>query len=211
MKNEYNKKKRITIITLSALAVCLVAGLFWYMGTLGNTQPPAAQTESQTVPEPTADVPEIKTESTTEPITAATEPESKTETVSEPETMPEPESTSEPDSKPEPEGTAAAGTVKGDVQAKPSVGKPKTPEQATPPAEPPSEPSESSVPVENPDAGGQCQPEHTPQPEAERPQAGDKQNGQIYVPGFGWIEDHGGGSEVHEAPNAGTGKPVGEM
>lgn len=43
MKNEYNKKKRITIITLSALAVCLAAGLFWYMGTLGNTQPPAAQ------------------------------------------------------------------------------------------------------------------------------------------------------------------------
>ena len=28
----------------------------------------------------------------------------------------------------------------------------------------------------------------------EEPQAGDTQNGQIYIPGFGWVEDHGGGS-----------------
>ena len=26
------------------------------------------------------------------------------------------------------------------------------------------------------------------------PQAGDTRNGQIYIPGFGWVEDHGGGS-----------------
>ena len=73
MKNEYNKKKRITIITLSALAVCLAVGLFWYMGTLGNTQPPAAQTESQPEPEPSVTVPEIKPESTTVPSTSTPE------------------------------------------------------------------------------------------------------------------------------------------
>ena len=28
----------------------------------------------------------------------------------------------------------------------------------------------------------------------EEPQAGDTRNGQIYIPGFGWVEDHGGGS-----------------
>ena len=83
--------------------------------------------------------------------------------------------------------------------------------EATPPTEPPTDAPESSVPVENPDASGQCQPEHTPQPEPEQPQAGAKQDGKIYVPGFGWVEDKGGGSEVHEAPNAGTGKPIGEM
>ena len=64
------------------------------------------------------------------------------------------------------------------------------------------------------------QPTVTPQPEEpvteepkepEQPQAGAKQDGKIYVPGFGWVEDKGGGSEVHEAPNAGTGKPIGEM
>ena len=61
MKNEYNMKKRITITVLSVTAVCLAGGLFWYMGTLGNTQPPAVQTESQ--PEPTVTVPEIAPES----------------------------------------------------------------------------------------------------------------------------------------------------
>lgn len=199
MKNDYNKKKRIAIVTLSILAVCLAGGLFWYMGTLGNTQPPVAQMESQPERETTVAVPEIKPEGTAEPMTFASEMTLEAETESEPETTPEPES------------APTAGTIMGDVQAKPSAGKPKTPEQATPPAEPPRETSESSVPVENPDAGGQCQPEHTPQPEAEQPKCGEKRDGQIYVPGFGWVEDHGGGSEVHEAPNAGTGKPVGEM
>lgn len=195
MKNEYNKKKRIAIITLSALVVCLAGGLFWYMGTLGNTQPPVVQTESQTEPEQTVTVPEIKPESIQEPSTTA------------PETTPEPETTSQPETK----SSSPAGTVTGDVQAKPSEGKPKSPAEATPPAEPPKDTAESSVPVENPDAGGQCQPEHTPEPEPDQPQGGEKQNGKIYVPGFGWIEDEGGGSNVHEAPNAGTGEPVGEM
>ena len=195
MKNEYNKKKRITIIALSAVAVCLAGGLFWYMGTLGNTQPPVSQTESQPEIEPTVTVPEIKPESTSEPSTTA------------PETTPTPESTSEP----EQESGSQTGTVTGDVQQKPSEGKPKTPAEATPPAEPPKDEAVSSAPVENPDAGGQCQPEHTPQQEPDQPQGGEKQNGKIYVPGFGWIEDEGGGSNVHEAPNAGTGDPVGDM
>lgn len=195
MKNEYNKKKRIIITALSVAAVCLAGGLFWYMGTLGNTQPPAAQTESQPEPEPTVTVPEIKPESTTEPNTSSAE------------TTPEPETTSES----EPESSSTAGTVTGDVQSKPSEGKLKSPAEATPPAEQPKDTPESTAPVENPDAGGQCQPEHTPQPEQNQPQGGEKQNGKIYVPGFGWIEDEGGGSNVHEAPNAGTGEPVGEM
>ena len=32
-----------------------------------------------------------------------------------------------------------------------------------------------------------------PTPTPGEPQAGDTQNGQIYVPGFGWVENHGGG------------------
>lgn len=196
MKNEYNKKKRIAIITLSALAVCLAGGLFWYMGTLGNTQPPVVQAESQTEPEQTVTVPEIKPESTQEPSTTA------------PETTPEPETTSQPET----ESSSPAGTVTGDVQAKPSEGKPKSPAEATPPAEPPKDTAESSVPVENPDAGGQCQPEHTPEPEPDQPQGGEtRSDGAVYVPGFGWIEDSGEENQTIIAPNAGTGEPVGEM
>lgn len=195
MKNEYHKKKRITIITLSALAVCLAVGLFWYMGTLGKTQPPAAQTESQPEPEPSVTVPEIKPESATQPSPSV------------PETASEPETTSEP----EPESSSAAGTVTGDVQAKPSKGKPKSPAEATPPAEPPKETAESSAPVENPDESGQCQPEHTPQPEPNQPQGGEtRSDGAVYVPGFGWVP-YEGENTTEIAPNAGTGKPVGEM
>ncbi len=33
------------------------------------------------------------------------------------------------------------------------------------------------------------------QQEPKGPQGGEKKDGKIYVPGFGWIEDHGGGNE----------------
>lgn len=58
MKNDYNQKKRITIILLAVVAVCLAGGLFWYMGTLGSTQPPVALAENQTETEPTVTIPE---------------------------------------------------------------------------------------------------------------------------------------------------------
>lgn len=203
MKNDYNKKKRIVIITLSVLAVCLAGGLFWYMGTLGNTQPPVSQAEVQTEQESVVPVPDIRPERIAKPSTFSSEMTAEAETMSEPETVPEPKTTQVP------ERSTAAGT--GEVQAKPSESKTISPTEATPPAEPPKDKIDSSVPIANPDANGQCQPEHTPQPETNQPQGGEKQNGQIYVPGFGWIEDEGGGSDVQEAPNAGTGKPVGEM
>lgn len=38
------------------------------------------------------------------------------------------------------------------------------------------------------------QPAEPPKPD-NQPQGGDTKNGQIYVPGFGWIEDHGGGGQ----------------
>lgn len=38
------------------------------------------------------------------------------------------------------------------------------------------------------------QPKEPPKTD-DQPQGGDTQNGQIYVPGFGWIEDHGGGGQ----------------
>lgn len=32
-----------------------------------------------------------------------------------------------------------------------------------------------------------------PEPAPEQPQAGDTENGKIYIPGFGWVENNGGG------------------
>ena len=48
-------------------------------------------------------------------------------------------------------------------------------------------------------------------PEPEQPQGGEtRSDGAVYVPGFGWVPYEGENS-TETAPNAGTGKPVGEM
>jgi hypothetical protein len=57
-----------------------------------------------------------------------------------------------------------------------------------------------SIPAElrNPDVRPNITPAPvTPAPSAntQTPQSGDRQNGQVYIPGFGWIKDEGGGSQ----------------
>lgn len=189
MNKDYNKKKKITIAALSLVAVCLAGGLCYYMSVQNRNEPPVTQQESEPASSVEILVPEISTEDSTESTMPTESTGEETET-----TVPSAGTTEAP-----------AATVPSNVQAKPSDNKPKSPSEATPPAEAPSE--SDIVPEEHP-AG---EPEHTPQPEPNQPQSGDKQNGQIYVPGFGWIEDHGGGSDVQEAPNAGTGEPIGDM
>lgn len=185
MNKEYNKKKKVTIIVLSLAAICLAGGLFYYMGTLDNAEPPVAQTESQPDTEAEVVVPEIKTEDT-------------------------PSTNSEFDSSDVTEATDGTPSVTGDVQEKPSANKPKSPSEATPPTKAPAE--TDKAPVENPDTSGTCQPENTPQTETNQPQSGDKNSsGAIYVPGFGWVEDSGEENTTTVAPNAGTGEKVGDM
>lgn len=82
--------------------------------------------------------------------------------------------------------------------SKPSDGKPKSPSEAIPPSSPPPAATDNNAVPES-------------EPYQEQPQGGDKKDGKIFVPGFGWIEDEGGGSTVKKAPNAGTGDPVGDM
>ena len=55
------------------------------------------------------------------------------------------------------------------------------------------------------------EPEKTPAPEGE-PQAGDTSGGQIYIPGFGWVEDKGGGAVGETAPDMyENGNKIGSM
>ena len=72
----------------------------------------------------------------------------------------------------------------------PEVTKPKEPESevlTNPSQKPDGTPAE--VPDETTDTGVSASPES----EISEPQAGDTSNGQIYSPGFGWVEDEGGG------------------
>lgn len=190
MNKDYNKKKKITIAALTVVAVCLAGGLCYYMSVLNHNEPPASPVESEPASKVEILVPEISTEGNSESTAPTESKDEETQTTI--------------------QGTGAtetpAATVPGNVQAKPSDGKPKSPSEATPPAE---APTESDIVPEKHPAG---EPEHTPQPEAGQPQSGDtNSSGAVYVPGFGWIEDSGEENTNTTAPNAGTGDPIGDM
>lgn len=202
MKNEYNKKKRIAIVALSAAVVCLAGGLYWYAGTMGNVQTPTALAESRPEPETSIVAPEIKPEGTKEPATAATETTAADET----------EETKEPATSAalELETNASPTAVMEQAAPKPSAGKPKTPEEATPPAEPPKE--DSGIPAENPDENGQFQPEHKPQPETGQPQGVETNAaGEVYVPGFGYVKDSGPNVQEDSYTDGDWNKQIGTM
>lgn len=78
--------------------------------------------------------------------------------------------------------------VKQSIQ--PEVTKPEEPESevlADPTQRPDGTPAE--IPAETTGTGAAASPEL----EVSEPQAGDTNDGQIYIPGFGWVEDEGGG------------------
>lgn len=79
-------------------------------------------------------------------------------------------------------------TIQGDAE-KPTY----TEEELTNPDKKPNgdEVTEQDIPVEHDKVGT---PTETPKQD-NQPQGGDKKEGQIYVPGFGWIKDEGGGGE----------------
>lgn len=182
MKKNYTTKKKAVITALSLVALCLAGGLFYYISNMGG-QPPQAPVESTPPAEVEVIVPEIKLETTPE--------------VKQDSNISEVPPSETPSATPEPTVPPATNEPQGQV-SKPSDGKPKSPSEAVPPSSPP--PAES---------GNNSAPKA--EPSQEQPQGGEKKDGKIFVPGFGWIDDEGGGSDVHEAPNAGTGDPVGDM
>lgn len=54
----------------------------------------------------------------------------------------------------------------------------------------------------------------TVEPKSSEPKSGDKKDGKVYIPGFGWVKDEGGGSKSIKMGNDGdklTGNKVGQM
>lgn len=99
----------------------------------------------------------------------------------------------------------------GNEQDKESDGeKPKNPEEEKPPEKPtvtdekdltnPSKPPDYTPEQKNPDA------------KTDTPKGGDKKDGKIFVPGFGWVEDSGESNTQSETDNGQhNGNKVGEM
>lgn len=113
-----------------------------------------------------------------------------------------------------PENDAPDISVPAAIQAdtpasEPDTDRPKTPEDAVPPEPPAVENEEDLQNAEQPPAYTPEQTEPSAQPSG--PQGGDiNGNGEIWVPGFGWVP-YGGENSQGTAPNAGTGDPVGDM
>ena len=197
MNKNYKSKKRIVIIILSALAVCLAAGLVWHVGTMGRAELPLVEPE---VPETetTVTVPEIDTTVNLEPGKEP-EPEQGTEPEAEPE-----------ETQPETEEPATEETGREETQPVRTDGKLQSPKDAVPPTAPPAE-TESAAEVENPDGDGNCQPEHT-QPQENQPQGGDTNPaGAVYVPGFGYIESSGPNEQETSHTDGDWNKQIGTM
>ena len=188
MNKDYNRKKKLVILTLAIMAVCMTAGLIHHVGNLAYASRMTETVESVPETETEVNVPEIETEPQGTGAARETEkePEQQEETI---ETgMADMESAAPVSAE---ESTVS---VKESTQKKPSDGKPKSPSEAVMPSETPAESvqtdsAQETVPVENPDADGICQPEHTPE---SQPQGGETNGtGGIYVPGFGYVESSG--------------------
>lgn len=84
------------------------------------------------------------------------------------------------------------------------------PTKPTPPVDPPT-PIETPA-VSKPEKTPEYKPEDTVKTKPKEPEGGEKKDGKIYVPGFGWIEDQGGGNSVDEVTSDGDiNKQVGNM
>ncbi len=189
MNNNYKNKKRVAVIILSVLAVCLAAGLVWYVGAMGKAELPIVEPE-EPEPETVVTVPEIDaggvadSEEVPEPALGA-EPAAEQEAEQQEEAQPEAEEAPEEGNRGE-----EAGTISGGTEPARTDGRPQSPKDAVPPPEPPTEEDRTAA-VEDPDGDGNCQPEHV-RPQEGQPQGGDTNPaGAVYVPGFGYIESSG--------------------
>jgi len=85
-----------------------------------------------------------------------------------------------------------------------------TPAKPEAPAETPAPQDETAV--TNPSKPPEYKPENTVKTESSSPKAGDKKDGKIYVPGFGWIDDNGGGGSGTTAEDMyENGNKIGDM
>ena len=173
--------KKKAVIAALSLVAVCLAGGLFYYIGTMGGQPQETPAKSTAPVETQVVVPEIKPEATPKTDSGISEADPS-------------EAPAEPLQEP---SAPASSDTQDTTQSKPSDGKPKSPTEATPPSKPPAETNQGS--------------ENSSNSKQEQPQGGEKKDGKIYVPGFGWIEDEGGGSDVHEAPNAGTGDPVGDM
>ena len=178
MKLTEKTKRYLAIGGGAVICIGLVAAISLQFGKMPAGEDTLPE-ESSAVTEIVVDPGEVQIEESDSAADLVIKPETGTET--------EPEETAYPvDSRP-----AQADQTEQSIQ--PDVTKPEEPSEdvLTDPTQMPdgTKVETPPTPVEHEKVVMPTEPTPTPG----EPQAGDTQNGQIYVPGFGWVENHGGG------------------
>ncbi|MNO15957.1 hypothetical protein D3C76_56290 [compost metagenome] len=201
------KKKSLLLIGGIVIAVALTGWVIWNGASqqtedelppdsvvIPVTSPPAVNTPeiSPSPVLPSADQPTVNSESTNTTSTSDIASETKTE--------------------PAPSDTPVLQPEKENKHVEVQLTKP---EKTTKPTEPPKpkvkEPEKEQSPAASPEY--EEKETHPNKETAATPKAGDKNSkGQVYVPGFGWVEDQGGGTqEIETGSDGDLNKQVGDM
>ncbi|MGN0304948.1 MAG: DUF6550 family protein [Lachnospiraceae bacterium] len=186
MKNEYEKKKKLVIMTLSLVALCLAGGLGFYLYQKNLPSTPEKEFAEEKPVQTEVAVPEISLSDKEKEV-----PE--TETVTHDEMTESLETQTSADE----EGADA--------------GKPQTEKEAKAPEEKPKL-SDTEV-EENPAKPPQYAPEVVePKEKPEEPTGGStNENGQIYVPGFGYMDSPGPPRSLPAESAGDWNKQIGDM
>lgn len=187
MKKEYDKKKKLLIFILTAVAVCLAGGLCFYLVKIGTPKEPEKEPVQQVTEQMEVTVPEIDITKESE---ALEETKSEAAESSESETV-----------------DIHAGSEQGGDDSEKSH----TKEDAQPPAEKPE--VKDTDAAENPEQPPQYDPEvKEPEQKPEEPAGGSTNDGgQVYVPGFGYVDQPGAPQGESAGSDGDWNKQIGDM
>lgn len=194
MKKEYDKKKKLVILVLAVVAVCLAGGLCFYLIRIGTPKEPEKEPIQQTTEQMEVTVPEIDTTKESDALG-----ETKSEVV---------ESSGQETEQPENSESETADIHTGSEQGGNDSGKPQTREDAQPPEEKPE--IKDTDAAENPEQPPQYETE--PEQRPEEPAGGStNDSGQVYVPGFGYVDQPGAPQGESAGSDGDWNKQIGDM
>ena len=181
MKKEYDKKKRTIVIVLAVCAVCLAAGLCLYLSKIGRAEMPERDVLGAEKKETQVTVPEIE-------IPAE-----------------------EPSAEPENEAPAETEPLAGTEQAGEDGEQEDTGDSAETTPEPPEVKDKEAL--TDPSQEPQYEPEVTqPEQKPEEPAGGTANStGQVYVPGFGYVDPPGAPQGTQADSSGDWDKQIGNM
>lgn len=192
MKKEYDKKKKLVIFILAAVAVCLAGVLCFYLIKIGTSKEPEGKPVQQTMEQTDVTVPEIDVPKDTDTLeeTNAEETQSSVKTTEQPDTT-----------------DIHTGEEQDGVDGE----KPQTKEDAQPPAEQPE--IKDADAEKNPEQPPQYEPEVTESEQKLEAPAGGSTNesGQVYVPGFGYVDQPGAPKGEPAGSDGDWDKQIGDM